>query len=68
MDCWVIQAFTAMPDTTARLPLVLAYVDPGTGSLVFQILVAGLLTSMLMLRRLPGRIVAWMTRLVGRTT
>jgi hypothetical protein len=53
----------AMIEVGASVPVLLAYLDPGTGSLVFQLLIAGLLSSMLVvkswtlsLKRLLGRL------------
>ena len=34
----------------ASFPVLLAYLDPGTGSMVFQMLIAGLLSSMFVIR------------------
>lgn len=51
----------------ASLPAgLLAYIDPGTGSLVFQVLIAGLLTAGWMLRQLPLAIGRRLGRLLGR--
>lgn len=44
-----------------------AYIDPGTGSLVFQMLVAGLLTTGLMFRGLRDRLVTLLSRLLPRS-
>jgi hypothetical protein len=52
MDCWAIQGIVASLTMAGGLPSLLAYVDPGTGSLIFQMVVAGLLTTTWMLRRI----------------
>jgi hypothetical protein len=36
--------------TGASVPVLLAYLDPGTGSLVFQILIAGVLSGLYYVR------------------
>ena len=41
-----------------------AYIDPGTGSLVFQMLVAGLLTTGLMFKGLRDRLLTLLSRLL----
>lgn len=44
-----------MASSIAPVNALLGYIDPGSGSLVFQIVVAGLLTAGLMLRGLRDR-------------
>jgi hypothetical protein len=44
----------------------LAYVDPGTGSMLLQTALAGIIGLGLVLRRLRGSIVSFVKRLVGR--
>ena len=46
---------------------MLAYIDPGSGSLVFQIVVAGLLTTGLMIRGVRDRIVFALSLPFGRS-
>ncbi len=41
------------------VPLLLAYLDPGSGSMVLQVLIAGLLSGMFFVRSSWGRINAW---------
>ena len=43
-----------------------AYIDPGSGSLVIQALVAGLFTAVLFFRRALGRLLQGLRRAVGR--
>jgi len=40
-------AFTSMTD---QLPVVLAYLDPGSGSLMLQVLIAGMLSGMFVMK------------------
>jgi hypothetical protein len=57
MDCWAIQGIvSSLPTAVSLRAGLLAYIDPGTGSLVFQMLVAGLLTAGLMLRTVRSRV------------
>ncbi|HPA53128.1 MAG TPA: hypothetical protein PLP50_16165 [Thermoanaerobaculia bacterium] len=43
-----------------------AYIDPGTGSLVIQALIAGLVTASVIFRRAFGRVFGGILRLFGR--
>ena len=43
-----------------------AYLDPGSGSYLFQILIAGLLGSAFLLKTFWRRIGAWLRRRLGR--
>ena len=47
---------------TVTLPVANAYVDPGTGSFVFQAIVGGLLAAALAVKMFWRRIVAFVTR------
>ena len=67
MDSWAVSSLAlelGMAGTS--LPAMLAYVDPGTGSLVFQIVVAGLLTAAMMLRNLRERVMSVLGKLIRR--
>ena len=46
----VLHSLSALGDVGAGSSLLLAYLDPGTGSLLLQMLVAGLLSGTYMLR------------------
>jgi len=51
-----------------NLQLVLAYVDPGTGALIFQVLIAGVLAGLTFFTNVfqrVGRGVSWILRRVG---
>ena len=43
-----------------------AYIDPGTGSLAVQALIAGLVTVSVVFRRTIGRLFGGLARLLGR--
>jgi hypothetical protein len=67
MDSWAVSSLAStLGMAGASLPAMLAYIDPGTGSLVFQIVVAGLLTAAMMLRNLRERLMGVLGKLVGR--
>ena len=46
-----------------QAPVVLAYLDPGTGSLLLQLLIAGLLSGMFFMKSYCGRVQDSMGRL-----
>ena len=67
MDCWSPQGIvSSLPMTVDLRSALLAYIDPGTGSLVFQMMVAGLLTLGLMLGGVRDRVTGFLRRLSGR--
>ena len=45
-----------------------AYIDPGTGSYVLQVAVAGLLAAAFMVKSFWGRVARGFSKLLGRTT
>jgi hypothetical protein len=53
-------AFTAR--WLAGAPVLLAYLDPGSGSYLLQLLIAGLLGGMFVLKSQWGRIKSWFSR------
>lgn len=50
-----------------KLNFFIAYLDPGTGSFLLQILVAGFLGFLFTLRLYRDRILALLMRLIGRS-
>lgn len=47
---------------------LLAYIDPGTGSLIFQMLIAGLMGAMFIFRKLFSIPLSFLARLFRRPT
>jgi hypothetical protein len=63
----ITQGIVSLLPLAGDLPAaVLAYIDPGTGSLVFQVLIAGLLTAGWVLRQVPLAILRACGRMLGR--
>jgi hypothetical protein len=56
-------AFSAIAD---QAPVVLAYLDPGTGSLMLQMLIAGLLSGMFFMKSSMVTLRASMSRLFNK--
>ncbi|MBM3122162.1 MAG: hypothetical protein FJZ97_08240 [Chloroflexi bacterium] len=50
------------PDTFGQAPVLLAYLDPGSGSFILQLLVAGILGGLVALRMSWAKIKARLTR------
>ncbi len=64
-DRLVIVLLLTLAFVSVGLPAAHAYVDPGTGSFIFQALVGGLLAGALALKVFWRRIVGWVTRRGG---
>ena len=65
LSLWLIAALTAWVLLVAERPAY-AYIDPGTGSLIYQTILTLFLGLGLVLRRTRGSIVRFFKRLGGR--
>jgi hypothetical protein len=58
----MVARFVLAPDTIRQAHVLLAYLDPGSGSFILQLLVAGILGGLVALRMSWGKIKARFSR------
>jgi hypothetical protein len=58
----MVARFVLVPDTIRQAHVLLAYLDPGSGSFILQLLVAGILGGLVALRMSWGKIKARFSR------